>query len=242
MNAPLLLPALALALAVTGCATASLAPPASGAPNTGALPGPAWHLTEIRSATGAVTAPEGEGRFTVSFQGDGRFTGRADCNRYGGTFEATSNGDLVLTNTSTTVAACAPPSSSHAFFGVINQVVGFGIAEGRLTLDGADGSALVFEREAGWMEPQETGRDLAYTCDGPGGRFTFRARTGPGELAVWLPRRFEGREGGTYLVLGQVVSASGAKYEDGPVTVWTDGGEALLVVDGVEYRGCSVRT
>lgn len=239
MNAPLVLPA--LALAVTGCATASLAPPATGAPNTGALPGPAWHLTEIRSPSGAATAPEGEGRFTVSFLGDGRFVGRADCNRYGGTFEATSNGDLVLTNTSTTVAACAPPSSSHAFFGVVNQVVGFGVSGGRLTLRGADESALVFERAAGWQEPQETGRDLAYTCDGPGGRFTFRARTGPGELAVWLPRRFEGREGGAYLVLGQAVSASGARYEDGPVTVWTHGGEALLVVDGAEYRGCAAQ-
>ena len=58
----------------------------------------------------------------------------------------------------------------------------------------------------------------------------------PGEIAVWLPDRFEGREGGTYRVLGQVRSASGAKYQDGPVTVWTKGTDyALLEVDGEEF-------
>ena len=42
-------------------------------------------------------------------------------------------------------------------------------------------------------------------------------------------------------MLGQAVSASGARYEDGPVTVWTHQGEALLVVDGTEYRGCAAQ-
>ena len=205
---------------------------ASDEANTGALPGPEWTLTEIRSASGDADPPQGDGRFTVAFTGDGRFTGQADCNRYGGTFRADSTGDLVLTNPSTTIAACAPPSSSRAFFGTLNQVVGFGTADGRLTLRGADGSALVFEREAVAMLPQETGRTQVFVC---GDDVQFTTRTGPGEIAVWLPPRF----GRPYLVLGQVRAASGSKYQDGPVTVWTRGEQALLEVDGETFTGCA---
>ena len=206
---------------------------ASGEANTGALPGPGWTLTEVRSASCDAEPPQGDGRFTIVFMGDGRFTGQADCNRYGGTFEANSNGELVLTNPSTTIAACAPPSSSRAFFGTLNQVVGFGTANGRLMLRGGDGSALVFEREAGVMLPQETGQTQVFVCDADDVQFT--TRTGPGELAVWLPPRF----GRPYLVLGQVRAASGAKYQDGPVTVWTKGADdALLEVDGETFTDC----
>ncbi|MEP0546961.1 MAG: MliC family protein [Rhodothermales bacterium] len=88
------------------------------------------------------------------------------------------------------------------------------------------------------MPPQETLRDYTYRCDSPDGPFTFRIRTGPGEIAIWLPERFEGPRG-TYRVLGQVRAASGVKYQDGPVTVWTKGlDEALLEVDGEEFLSC----
>ena len=206
----------------------------------GALIGPEWRLAQIRTSTGGAVAPEGDGGFTVSFLADGRFTGQADCNRYGGTFQAEPGGDLVLSDAATTLAACAPPSSSREFFGVLGQVVGYSVAGDQLTLRGADGGALVFERGGqGGGPPQETGRDYAYTCDSPDGPFTFRIRTGPGEIALWLPERFGGREGGTHPVLGQVHSASGVRYQDGPVTVWTEGvDEALLEVDGETFQGC----
>ncbi|MDT0630831.1 YbaY family lipoprotein [Rubrivirga litoralis] len=207
------------------------------------LRGPEWRLVELRAAGGAPTPPEGDGAFTVSFLEDGRFLGQADCNQYGGTYRTEPGGDLVLSDAATTLAACAPPSSSRDFFGTLGQVVGYSVAGDRLTLRAADGRALVFRAGAapdlGGMPPQETGRDYAYTCASDDGPFTFRIRTGPGEVALWLPPRFEGREGGTYRVLGQVVSASGAKYQDGPVTVWTKGEDyALLDVDGQEFLDC----
>lgn len=207
------------------------------------LRGPEWRLAELRAAGGDAAPPEGDGAFTVSFLEDGRFLGQADCNQYGGTYRTEPGGELVLSDAATTVAACAPPSSSRDFFGTLNQIVGYTVADGRLVLRAADGSALVFEAGAapdlGGMPPQETGRETAYTCASDDGPFTFRTRTGPGEIALWLPQRFEGREGGTYRVLGQVVSASGAKYQDGPVTVWTKGEDyALLEVDGEEFLDC----
>ncbi len=212
---------------------------------SGPLVGPEWRLSRIQTADGDTTPLQGEGAFTVSFMEDGRFLGQADCNQYGGGWRAEPGGDLVLTNAATTVAACAPPSSSRDFFGTLNQIVGFEVVGNRLTLRAVDGSALVFERtggpDVGGMPPQETGRDYAYTCASDDGPFTFRIRTGPGEVALWLPQRFEGREGGTYRVLGQVVAASGAKYQDGPVTVWTKGQDyALLNVDGQEFVDCQV--
>jgi membrane-bound inhibitor of C-type lysozyme len=91
---------------------------------------------------------------------------------------------------------------------------------------------------ANLMPPQQTLRDYTYECDAPGGSFAFRIRTGPGEIALWLPERFEGREGGTYRVLGQVRAASGVKYEDGPITVWTHQDTARLRIDGADYPSC----
>ena len=89
------------------------------------------------------------------------------------------------------------------------------------------------------MAPQPTGRTLTYACDADGDPFEFTVRTGPGEIALWLPERFEGREGGTYRVLGQVRAASGARYEDGPVAVWTHGlDEARLDIDGRTFDAC----
>lgn len=99
--------------------------------------------------------------------------------------------------------------------------------------------APIVRHEEGSMPPQETGRDYTYACDSPDGPFTFRIRTGPGEIALWLPQRFEGREGGTYRVLGQVRSASGGTYQDGPVMVWTKGSTAArLDVDGATFTVC----
>jgi broad specificity polyphosphatase/5'/3'-nucleotidase SurE/uncharacterized membrane protein len=65
--------------------------------------------------------------------------------------------------------------------------------------------------------------------------FSVVTRTGPGEIAVWLPLRF----GRPYLVLGQVPAASGTKYEGDGVLLWTHGDEALLEVDDEHFSGCA---
>lgn len=81
------------------------------------------------------------------------------------------------------------------------------------------------------------GETFVYDCRDPrGGDFAITLRNGPGEAALWLPQRFEP----VYRVLGQVVSASGAKYQDGDVVVWTKGDIALLEIDGETYRDCAL--
>ncbi len=86
------------------------------------------------------------------------------------------------------------------------------------------------------MNPQATGKTLVFECADPdGGDFHTTVRTGPGELAVWLPERF----GERYLVLGQDHAASGARYRGDGVMVWTHGDEAMLEVDGQSFTGCT---
>ena len=78
------------------------------------------------------------------------------------------------------------------------------------------------------FQPDERpmGKTLVYECTGA----EFIARVGPGEMALWLEDR--------YLVLSQVRSASGTKYEEGDVMFWSKGEEALLEVDGQRYNDC----
>lgn len=85
------------------------------------------------------------------------------------------------------------------------------------------------------MLPQTPGQTLVFECQSNAGAFSFTIRTGPGEIALWLPQRFER----PYLVLGQVRAASGAKYEGDGVMVWSKGTDAMLEVEGETIRGCT---
>lgn len=200
-----------------------------------------WRLIRIDTPDGGSVTPEAGRTYTLEFMSDGRFGGRADCNRYGGSYEADASGDLALSQTVTTEMACRPPSSADSFLGTLTEARTFRVTDDQLWISAGDGRALAFEpanrrSDLGTMEPQPTGRDATYSCESaPGDRFSFRTRTGPGEIAVWLPERF----GSQYLVLGQVRAASGAKFEGDGVTVWTKGDEALLGVNGDTFTGCT---
>jgi putative lipoprotein len=69
-------------------------------------------------------------------------------------------------------------------------------------------------------------KTMVYECSG----IEFITRVGPGEMALWLEDR--------YLVLSQVRSASGTKYEEADVMFWSKGDEVLLEIDGLRYRDC----
>ncbi len=182
--------ALLFLLLSAGASTLAEARTATEAPGVSStLAGTEWQLVAIRVTGGRALAPEGEGDFTIAFDADGVFTGQADCNQYGGTYRTepdSISGALVLGSAATTIAACAPVSSSRFFFAALNSVVRYDIAGDRLTLGCTQGRALVFER-MGEMPSQETLQDFTYTCPGPGEPFSFRIRTGPGEVAGCPP-------------------------------------------------------
>ncbi|MEP0546962.1 MAG: META domain-containing protein [Rhodothermales bacterium] len=111
----------------------------------GGLVSRTWRLAEIREPSGVTISYEGEAPFTLSFGADGRYNGQADCNQYGGTFEATPGGTLRLSQGLSTLAACPNPSVSQDFFGVFNSASRYTLADGRLTLSSPEGGALVFQ-------------------------------------------------------------------------------------------------
>ena len=78
------------------------------------------------------------------------------------------------------------------------------------------------------VDSQSVGKTLVYECTG----YEFIARTGPGEMAVWLEDR--------YLILSREYSASGEKYVEGAVTFWTKGDETLLIIGKQEFGGCEL--
>ena len=77
---------------------------------------------------------------------------------------------------------------------------------------------------AAMASPLET---LVFECSDD---YSFIARTGPGEIALWLEERYQ--------VLGEVRSASGSRYEDGTTVFWSKGSVATLTVDGQEHSEC----
>ncbi len=80
-----------------------------------------------------------------------------------------------------------------------------------------------------YPEQRSLPRTVVYDCNG----FEFVTRVGPGEMALWLPQR--------YLVLSQVRSASGSKYQEGDVVFWSKGDEAMLQLGDVEHQDCQLR-
>ncbi|MDT7856743.1 META domain-containing protein [Rubrivirga sp. S365] len=110
-----------------------------------ALIGPSWRLLEIQKPGGVALSYEGTAPFTISFGTDSRYSGQADCNRYGGTFEVDPDGALRLSQGLSTLAACPEPSVSGDFFEVLNNVGRYDVGGGRLTLRGVDGGSLVFQ-------------------------------------------------------------------------------------------------
>jgi putative lipoprotein len=72
-------------------------------------------------------------------------------------------------------------------------------------------------------------KTMVYDCNG----FEFIARLGPGEMALWLPDR--------YLILSQVRSASGTKYQEGDIEFWSKADEGILTLGELQYRDCSLQ-
>ena len=129
-----------------GCAPppgpAGPAPVRSVAPDA-PLNGGRWELVAIRSMDDRVLAPGEPGLYTLSFEGDGRLTVRADCNRGRGTWSSAGPGQVRLGPLATTRAMCAPGSFHERFLSELGYVRSYRHEGGRLFLATlADGSII----------------------------------------------------------------------------------------------------
>lgn len=108
----------------------------------GSLNGSEWQLVTVGGAP-AVAGAEATILFSV-----GKAMGTTGCNRYTGSYTEGGNGVIEFGPMASTMMACPGPQmqQEQAFLKALDEAAGYTLAEGRLTLKGANGDELaVFE-------------------------------------------------------------------------------------------------
>lgn len=131
-------------LALVACADAG-----GGSGSTGtdpeALVGHGWALDQASTAALVDEVPPGA-NVTLAFE-DGRASGRAACNSYGGAYDAGDDGSLSFEGFAVTEMGCEPGlmTLESAYLEALGAVTGFRV-DGKLTLHG-EGMDLTFDEE-----------------------------------------------------------------------------------------------
>jgi heat shock protein HslJ len=80
--------------------------------------------------------------YTATFNDDGTFAARADCNQLTGSWTATAAGDLTITLGPSTIVACPDDSYSDLYVLAVSSVRSYAVADGQLTLTLKDQGTL----------------------------------------------------------------------------------------------------
>ena len=103
-----------------------------------------WELVQFIDSHGSETPlNEGEAN-TLRFANKSSFGGEADCNSYGGEYNADSDGDIRMDNIFATEVACQPPTLGYNFVFALTKVTHFQNQESRLTLFYSNSGKLIF--------------------------------------------------------------------------------------------------
>jgi heat shock protein HslJ/membrane-bound inhibitor of C-type lysozyme len=202
---------------VVGCARARVTAPAADV----GLVGTSWVVERIEElvANRATT--------TVRFE-EGRVSGRAGCNQYSGYLQAAGDA-LRVSETRTTRMACPPP--------VMEQETRFLAALTAVRTARREGERVLLLDETGrvrlvLLPPPPAGsagaprRARLYECaDGPALAIT---ELDGDAVEAWLS---DGR-----FRLPRVPAASGVRYADGGLSVWSKGAEVRLERDGQVWQ------
>jgi heat shock protein HslJ len=128
-------------------AAPTAAPTPSPSPGTG-LTGRTWQLTAITEKVpafqGVVPAAD-QSKYTITFNTDGTFQARADCNQVAGTYTSSASGDLSLTIGPSTLVACAEGSLSDLYILGLSNAASYAIANDQLTITLRDQGTLVYK-------------------------------------------------------------------------------------------------
>lgn len=228
---------------------AEAAPNNNASGNNAAIALSAWNLESITTPDGGIQRPKDGQPFTLQFLEDNRFAGQAFCNRFAGSYTLKEGNNIEFGQVAATLAACRPSSLGGRFLPLLHEVDQLKTSGNKLVLTTTNSQQLIFVKseepqtsstpdQRAPMIPQQTVKNYVFSCSPTDSEsFTFKTRTGPGELALWLPERFDNR----YLVLGQVRAASGARYEGDGVTVWNKGSNALLIVNDEMFMDCELQ-
>ena len=105
-----------------------------------------WHLTSITSIDRQEIVPvEAMVNYTLTFNDDGTFDAKADCNQVGGTYTIVDESVLTMTLGPSTLAACPEGSLSDEYVQLLGDVKTYSIAENQMTLTLENSSELLFQ-------------------------------------------------------------------------------------------------
>lgn len=136
-----------------------------------------WRLIAIQKAGAPEVIVSDDLPYTMSFGSDGRVSGKAHCNSYGGAYAARADGQLKITGMAATLMACMAPSLADAFLVAVGEVSRYETDEAGLRLTTAGGTVLRLTRpsvtaspppEAAPTDPASTPEASLATVASPG--------------------------------------------------------------------------
>jgi heat shock protein HslJ len=105
-----------------------------------------WHLTSITSIHRQAIVPvEDMVNYTLTFNDDGTFDAKADCNQVGGTYTIVDASVLTMTLGPSTLAVCGEESLGDEYVQLLDDVKTYSIAEDQMTLTLEDSSELLYQ-------------------------------------------------------------------------------------------------
>ena len=120
-----------------------------GACNSGGgLTGKTWQLTAITEVVPAfqgVVPDADQANYTITFNSDGSYNSKADCNQLNGTYTTTGTGGISIELGAMTMAMCPEEALSSQFVAALGNAESYAIADSQLTLTDATGGTLVFK-------------------------------------------------------------------------------------------------
>ena len=105
-----------------------------------------WQLVQFEGGDGTVLTPDDGRKYTLTFNPDGSFAARIDCNRGSGTWKSAAPSQLELGPMALTRALCPPGSLHDRIVKHLPYVRSYIIKDGHLFLSlMADGGIYEFE-------------------------------------------------------------------------------------------------
>lgn len=125
--------ALMVALVAAACQSSGASPSAAAASLEGT-----WQWTSSTEAQppSQANVPDPE-NYTITFDADGTFAGKADCNQIAGTYTVDGS-SLTITVGPSTLAMCAEGSAGDIFVAYLGQIASYEISGSELTLTFTD--------------------------------------------------------------------------------------------------------
>jgi heat shock protein HslJ len=116
---------------------------ACGSSGSGGLTGTTWYLTsgtETVPAWQYAVPPAEQANYTITFNTDGNFAAKADCNQLGGTYKTSGADGLTITPGPSTMAFCGEASFDTLYVHALADTTNYKIENSVLTLTQKNGT------------------------------------------------------------------------------------------------------